>query len=122
MPDTNLHITAFRPLARDTVSFRISGADASKHVDAGARCRALVKLINPSVESLGRAKNCEHWVVRFVAEDLITFQNFIAEGNTVEADRLGNKWPELRIQKRPHIMNGICTLECSARELGGRKQ
>jgi len=116
-PDTNPHVRAFRPLAKETVTFRLSGETRAEPVDGGAKCRALVRLVNANAENVGSMKAGEHWVVRFVASDLKSFTN-VAKGTVIEADRVSNAWPQLTVQKRPQVNNGICTLDCSANEMG----
>lgn len=114
------HILAIKPLLTATVNFRISGKTREDAVNGGARCRALVKQVNPSAENIGTGvKAGEQWVVRFIASELQSF-NRIAIGSVIEADGANHAWPQLAVQKRPYVLNGICTLECSANETGRR--
>jgi len=118
MPGTNPHILAIIPLLTETVRFRISGTSGNDPVDGGAKCRALVRPIEPDAANIGAAKDGERWTVRFIVSELITF-NRLAKGSVIEADNINKAWPQLTVQERPRLKDGICTLTCSARELGG---
>ena len=119
MPCISTHILAFRRFATETVCFRISGKTSADSVDGGAKCRALVRQIEPDVTNIGNAGSGERWTVRFVVSDLTSF-NRVAIGTVIERDRINNAWPILTVKERPKIKDGICTLTCSANEIGGK--
>jgi len=109
----------FDPIYTERIRIRIGNVNAGAPNDV-AECRACVMQADPNAETQGQAKKTEKWVVLIPETEVMSF-NKIAIGSVIEADTIKRAWPLMSVQKRPYMLAGDYVLECSARELGGRK-
>ena len=64
---------------------------------------------------IGNAPAGNRWTVQIPVSEVKSV-NPIAEGDTIDADQLNQKWPELTVQGTPHNLDGVLILTCSADE------
>lgn len=107
--------SAMTPFLTASISVLASGASRSDAVDAVPVRAASVRAGDPQA---GGNSQGERWVVSFREADWVSPRR-PSEGCAIEADKISGRWPRLTV-RRVQFLAGMCVLECSARERGGR--